>query len=159
MAAPHFTPELFRFLRELKRNNTREWFLANKERYEVFVRAPFLRFVGDFGPLLRRISPQFVADPRPVGGSLFRIYRDTRFSKDKRPYKTQVAAHFPHGAAGKDVHAPGFYLHLEPGGCFAAAGLWHPDPPALAEVRDAIVERPAAWRAVLRRGLAIEGGA
>ena len=83
-----------------------------------------------------------MADPRPSGGSLFRIYRDTRFSKDKSPYKTHAGMYFP-VRGGKDVHTPGFYLHLEPGACFAAAGLWHPDAAALAKVREAIVARPA----------------
>ena len=77
---------------------------------------------------------------------MFRIYRDTRFSNDKRPYKTHVAMRFSH--RGKDVHSPGFYLHLESGGCFAASGLWHPEPPTLLKVRNAIVSRPKEWRAV-----------
>ena len=83
---------------------------------------------------------------RSTRGSLFRIYRDTRFSNDKRPYKTNVAMRFSH--PGKDVHSPGFYLHLEPGGCFAASGLWHPEAPTLLKVRSAIVDRPEEWRAV-----------
>jgi uncharacterized protein (TIGR02453 family) len=144
----YFSPELFAFLTELRMNNNRTWFLANKDRYESAVRAPFLQFIADFGPLLRTISRHFVADPRPTGGSLFRIYRDARFSKDKSPYKTQAAAHFPHGATSKDVHAPGFYLHLEPGNCFAGAGLWHPDAPSLGQVRDAIVAHAAQWKRV-----------
>ncbi|HEX7251408.1 MAG TPA: TIGR02453 family protein [Thermoanaerobaculia bacterium] len=155
-ARGHFSPELLRFLAELKRNNRRDWFLANRERYESALREPFLRFISDFGPRLSKISRFFVADPRPSGGSLFRIYRDTRFSKDKSPYKTHAAAHFRHRATSKDVHAPGFYLHLEPGGCFAAAGLWRPDGPAVDRVRDAIVERSAEWSKV-RKSLTIEG--
>jgi uncharacterized protein (TIGR02453 family) len=142
---PHFTPQLFTFLRQLSRNNTREWFQTNKARYERDVRDPLLRFIEDFAPHLRRISPHFVADPRPVGGSMFRIYRDTRFSRDKRPYKTVAAAQFRH-ERGKDVHAPGFYLHLEPGNVFAGVGLWHPDVHTLSTVRNAIVEKPADWK-------------
>jgi uncharacterized protein (TIGR02453 family) len=156
MARRYFSPELLRFLAELKRNNRRDWFLANRERYESSLREPFLRFISDFGPHLSKISRSFLADPRPTGGSLFRINRDTRFSKDKSPYKTHAAAHFRHRAAGKDVHAPGFYLHLEPGGCFAAAGLWRPDGPAVDKVRDAIVERSGEWSKV-RKSLTIEG--
>ncbi|HEY6931557.1 MAG TPA: TIGR02453 family protein [Thermoanaerobaculia bacterium] len=155
-ARGHFSPELLRFLAELKRNNRRDWFLANRGHYETDLREPFLRFISDFGPRLSKISRFFVADPRPSGGSLFRIYRDTRFSKDKSPYKTHAAAHFRHRATSKDVHAPGFYLHLEPGGCFAAAGLWRPDGPAVDKVRDAIVERSAEWGKV-RKSLTIEG--
>jgi uncharacterized protein (TIGR02453 family) len=142
----YFSPELFAFLTELRMNNNRGWFLANKDRYETVVRAPFLQFIADFGPLLRTISRHFVADPRTTGGSLFRIYRDARFSKDKSPYKTHAAAHFPHGATSRDVHAPGFYLHLEPDNCFAAAGLWHPDALLLGRVRDAIVTHSARWK-------------
>lgn len=153
---PYFSRELFRFLKELRRNNTREWFQANKQRYELAVREPMLRFIADFGVPLRKISAYFVADARPIGGSMFRIHRDIRFSKDKSPYKTHAAAHFSHGAAEEGVHAPGFYLHLEPGNCFAAAGLWHPDARTLVKVRDAIVRRPEAWKKA-RRGLTLEG--
>ena len=142
----YFTPELFRFLKRLKRNNDRDWFLAHKEEYEQHVRQPALRFITDFAAPLYDITPHLVADSRPSRGSLFRIYRDTRFAADKRPYKTNIAMRFSH--RGKDVHSPGFYLHLEPGGCFAASGLWHPEPGTLLKVRNAMVERPKEWRAV-----------
>jgi uncharacterized protein (TIGR02453 family) len=141
----HFGPQLFRFLRDLKANNRREWFLANKDRYERHARRPMLQFITDFGPELRKISRQFVADPRPVGGSMFRIHRDTRFARDKSPYKLMVAAQFRH-VRGKNVHAPGFYLHLAPGEVFAGAGLWRPDAVAAGKVRRAIAGNPAAWR-------------
>ena len=142
----YFSSELFRFLGRLKRNNNRDWFLAHKEEWEACVRQPVLRFITDFAAPLSEMAPYLNADPRPSRGSMFRIYRDTRFSHDKRPYKTNVAMRFSHG--GKDVHSPGFYLHLEPGGCFAASGLWHPEPPTLLKVRNAIVSRPDEWRAV-----------
>jgi len=141
----YFTPELFAFLKQLKRNNNRDWFNKNKERYIEEVQQPALEFVSAVGPGLRKISQNFLADPRPVGGSLFRIYRDTRFSKDKTPYKTHVGINFHHRAA-KDVHSPGFYLHLEPGEVFVGAGIWHPDTKAATTIREAIVERPAVWR-------------
>ena len=92
----HFGPELFRFLRELEANNRKEWFQANRGRYEEQVREPMLAFISDFGPRLRKITPYLTADPRPVGGSMFRIHRDTRFSRDKTPYKTHAAAQFRH---------------------------------------------------------------
>ncbi len=142
----YFTAELFRFLARLKRNNNREWFLAHQAEYETCVRQPALRFITEFAAPLYQFAPHFVADPRPSRGSLFRIYRDTRFSHDKRPYKTHLAMRFSH--SGKDVHSPGFYLHLEAGGCFAASGLWHPGPPTLLKVRQAIVSQPKEWRAV-----------
>lgn len=140
---------LFRFLEDLAAHNDREWFRANKRRYEEEVRDPLLRFIVAFGPRLRKISGRFVADPRPTGGSMFRIYRDVRFSRDKLPYKTVAAAQFRH-ERGKDVHAPCFYLHLEPGNVFAGSGLWHPDSRTLAKVRDALVETPDRWRRILR---------
>ncbi len=142
----YFTADLFRFLARLKRNNNRDWFLAHQEEYTACVRQPALRFITEWAAPLHEIAPSLVADPRPSRGSLFRIYRDTRFSYDKRPYKTHVAMRFSH--RGKDVHSPGFYLHLEAGGCFAASGLWHPDPPTLLKVRNAIVERSEEWRGV-----------
>jgi uncharacterized protein (TIGR02453 family) len=126
----YFTPELFDFLRKLKRNNNREWFLKNKSRYEQVARDPALRFVSDIGPALRKISSHLRADARPVGGSLFRINRDIRFSADKSPYKT----------------APGFYLHLEPGTSFAGGGIHMPDTPTLTRIRDAIVKDSAGWK-------------
>jgi uncharacterized protein (TIGR02453 family) len=144
----HFTTELFEFLAELSENNDREWFQAHKDRYRRVVQEPMLRFISDFAEPLKTVSPRFVADPRPSGGSMFRIYRDVRFSKDKSPYKTHAAAQFRH-QEGRDVHAPGFYLHLEPGNVFLGAGLWHPAGPTLAAVRDAIVERVDAWEAAI----------
>lgn len=147
-AAAHFSPALFAFLRELALNNNRAWFEANRERYAEEVRDPFLRFIGDFAPKLKKISPHYLADPRPVGGSFFRIHRDTRFARDKSPYKTMASAQFRH-ASGKDVHAPGFYLHLEPNQCFVGVGLWHPEPAPLDAVRQAIVQGPRRYRAAV----------
>jgi uncharacterized protein (TIGR02453 family) len=145
MNQAYVTPDLFRFFRELSRNNSRDWFAKNKERYEAVVREPLLSLVSDFGPHLHRVHPRLVADPRPVGGSMFRIHRDVRFSKDKSPYKTHAGLRFPHEER-KNVHAPGYYLHLEPGSVFMASGIWHPDPPTLQMVRDAIVAEPSAWK-------------
>ena len=140
-----FGPELFRFLTDLKANNDREWFAENKERYENDVRGPALDFVVGFAPHLESISPHFVADPRPSGGSLFRIHRDTRFSKDKSPYKPYTGIQFRHERA-KDAHTPGFYLHLQPGSVFAGFGIWHPDSPTLGVIREAIADDPKTWQ-------------
>ena len=140
----HFGPELFDFLADLRANNDREWFQANKGRYEQRVKEPLLRFIEDFEPYLHSISEHFVADARANGGSMFRIYRDVRFSKDKTPYKTQAAVHFRH-EAGKSAHAPGFYLHLAPDEVFAGVGLWRPDSAALGRIRDRIVADAAGW--------------
>src|SRR3954470_21671845 len=95
--SPSFSPALFTFLRDLAANNDREWFAANKARYVAEVQEPALAFIEDVGMRLpEEISPHFVADPRTTGGSLFRIYRDTRFSKDKTPYKTHCGVQFRH---------------------------------------------------------------
>ena len=144
-AKPHITPELFKFLRDLSKNNNREWFQQHKPRYEEHVKQALISFIVDFSPRLEKISPHFNADPRPVGGSLFRIYRDTRFGKDKTPYKTNAGVHFRH-EAGKDVHAPGFYLHLQPGSVWAGVGIWRPDGTAVTAIRDAISEKPDLWK-------------
>ncbi len=156
-----FDDGLFKFLRDLRQNNRRDWFQANKERYEDKVKHPSLQFISDFGPRLEKISPYYIADPRPVGGSLFRIYRDVRFSKDKSPYKTSVGIQFRHKQA-KDVHSPGFYLHLEPGGCFVGMGIWHPDGPTLKKIRSSLSTDPAGWKKAIggkkfRSGYALEG--
>jgi uncharacterized protein (TIGR02453 family) len=145
MAEGLFTTELFGFLRDLKRHNDRAWFAKNKERFQDAVQEPALEFVRAFAPALGKISPQFVADDRPVGGSLFRIYRDVRFSKDKSPYKTHLGISFRH-RNGKDVHTPGYYLQLEPGQVFTAAGIWHPDSQTLGKIRSAIVDQPQDWK-------------
>ena len=113
--APSFSPALFAFLRELKDHNDRAWFNANKARYEEEIKEPALAFIEDFGYRLPEVAPHLTADKR----SLFRIYRDTRFSKDKTPYKTHVGIQFRH-ERNRDVHAPGFYLHLEPDSVFSA---------------------------------------
>jgi len=139
----------FGFLRELASHNERAWFEANKQRYLDEVRDPLLRFVAAVGPKLGKISRQIVADPRPVGGSLFRIHRDVRFAKDKSPYKTHAAMSFRH-ADGRERPAPGFYLHLGPGDVFAGAGLWHAPSDVVKQVRDAIVADPARWTKVVR---------
>jgi len=148
--ARYFTTNTFKFLRELASNNNRPWFQDNKDRYDRHVKGAATEFITDFGPHLAKVSKHFVADPSPVGGSLFRIYRDTRFSKDKTPYKTVVGIRFTH-ELGKDVHAPGYYLHLSNDGCFAACGIWHPDAPSLGKIRDAIVEDGTAWKRARNR--------
>jgi uncharacterized protein (TIGR02453 family) len=155
--ATYFPPALFTFLRQLKSHNDREWFLANRDRYVSDVEAPMLRFITDLAPQLRKISPAIVVDPRRSGGSMYRIYRDTRFSPNKAPYKTHAASHFAHERKKDAPSVTGFYLHLEPGDCMGGGGIYHPDSPALARIRLGIVEHGVAWRAVKRTGLKIEG--
>lgn len=154
-AAPAFSPALFRFFEDLKRNNRREWFLANRERYERDVRRPALTFLRTLAPRLRAVAPQFVISLKSPGGTLRTIHRDLRFTKDKTPYKTRLSARVYH-AAGKDVHAPGFYLSIGPDDCSAAAGIRHPPTAELRKIREAIVREPGRWTRILagakRRG-------
>ena len=156
MRPAYFNPKLFQFLEQLRRNNRRTWFLKHKPEFEELGRQPSLRFITDLQLRLRTVSTWLVADPKPHGGSLFRVYRDVRFSKDKKPYKTHVGMNFWHASATEAVHGPGLYLHLEPKGCFLAGGIWQPDPRSLARIRDAIAWRPDEWRAA-KRGLKLGG--
>ena len=143
----YFTPEVFEFLVRLKRNNRREWFLKNKAKYEQVIKEPCVRFVCDAALPLHEISSNLRSDPK---SSLFRIYRDIRFSNDKRPYKTHVGMQFSLSTGSKDVHAPGYYLHLEPGGCFVCGGIWQPDRIPLLRIREAIVAKPEEWKKVTK---------
>lgn len=140
----YFTPAVFAFLKELEENNNKEWWEDNKDRYVETIREPAKDFIVDFGESLRTISPHFVADTRTNGGSLMRPYRDVRFSKDKTPYKTNVGIQFRH-ERGKDVHAPGFYVHFEPGQNFLGAGMWHPETRVARAIRQEINDRADEW--------------
>ncbi|MEZ5442041.1 MAG: DUF2461 domain-containing protein [Lysobacterales bacterium] len=159
MSTAYFSADSLRFLEDLSANNDRDWFKANKARYEASVRQPFLRLLTDLqGPLSAQLPP-FVPDPRPVGGSLFRIHRDTRFSNDKRPYKTHAGAAIKHREAADG--SPLLYFHLAADGCFFGAGIYHPPAPVLRQLRDFIVDNPRAWAqardAVLQAGLSFGG--
>ena len=143
-----FPKEFFTFLEALSKNNNREWFNANKQRYETNVVAPVMDFITEVGHFLPPLSTAMIADTRRTGGSMFRIYRDTRFSRDKRPYKENVGCQFRH-VDGKNAHTPGFYVHLSPREVFIGGGIWRPDTPTLNRIRDAIVEHPSEWQTVL----------
>jgi uncharacterized protein (TIGR02453 family) len=142
-----FPKDFFAFFRELKAHNERAWFEENKQRFKDSVQVPMGEFIAAMAPRLAKISRNFTADPRPNGGSMFRIYRDVRFSRDKRPYKEHAACHFRH-SLGKDVHAPGFYMHFAPGEVRFGGGMWMAEPDALAKIRGAIATKPSAWRTV-----------
>lgn len=139
-----FSNDTFEFLRALAANNNKEWFNEHKADYEAKVREPALQLITDMQPLMAEISPRIVAAPKKVGGSLMRVYRDTRFAKDKTPYKTNIGIQFRH-FMGKDVHAPGFYLHIADDECFFGAGIWRPDGPSLSKIRSFIDENPRGW--------------
>lgn len=163
MSERYFSKQTFAFLKELAENNNREWFELHQQDYEDLVRGPALDFISDMSLELPAISRHFLAQPKKVGGSLMRVYRDTRFSRDKTPYKTNIGIQFRH-EVGKDVHAPGYYLHIEPGECFLGVGMWHPEADALFKIRQAIVEKPEAWLAArddktFRKHYSLEGDA
>ena len=156
-----FGPGLLAFLRELDGNNRRDWFERNKGRYEREVREPALELVRRMAPRLAKISRFLQASDQKVGGSMMRIHRDVRFARDKRPYKTNLGIQFRH-VAGKDVHAPGLYFHVDPVSVFVGAGMWHPDPAALADIRETIVANPKGYRTAIaakafQEGFALEG--
>ncbi len=134
-----------KFLKELRKNNNREWFAENKQRYEDEVRTPALLFIEKMEPYIRAITNNLSVMPRKSGGSLMRVYRDTRFANDKTPYKTNIGIQFRH-SAGKDVHAPGLYVHVDPDEAFIGVGMWRPDSPALKGIRSRIESHPDAWK-------------
>lgn len=144
--ATYFSDKTFRFLRALARNNEREWFHAHKPDYDSHVREPLQRLVTDLQPDLATVSLHYRADPKAVGGSLYRIHRDIRFSRNKTPYKTWQGARLFHERFRETI-APLWYLHLQPGNCFVAAGIWRPESPALRRIRQFIVDNPAGWKA------------
>ena len=143
-----FSKDFFKFFEELKKNNNRPWFNANKSRYYESVVSPISEFIVGIGPGLKKISSCYKADPKPHGGSMFRIYRDTRFSKDQTPYKTHAACHFRH-TAGRDAHAPGFYVHIETDRITFGGGIWLPPSKQLGQIRDFIIDNPSAWEQML----------
>lgn len=134
-----------RFLEALQANNNREWFKEHKSRYEEDVLDVALRFIISMQEPLTEIAPRFTAVPTRVGGSLMRVYRDTRFSKNKLPYKTNIGIQFRHEQA-KDVHSPGYYVHIAPDEVFLGAGMWRPDSEPLRGIRERIAARPAQWQ-------------
>ena len=142
-----YKPTVMQFLRELEKNNNRNWFNLNKQRYENEVLFPSLDFILAVGQQLPSVSENFTAIPKRIGGSIMRIYRDTRFSKDKTPYKTNIGIQFRHRLA-KDVHSPGYYVHIAPDECFIGVGTWRPPSDALFNIRKHIAENPKKWIAV-----------
>lgn len=158
----YFSPATFKFLKTLAANNSKPWFAEHRAEYEAVVKQPCLALIADLAEPLKKISPQLVANPKPIGGSLFRIHRDTRFGSDKTPYKTHAGMSFYHAATkavaraeGQNammgrLDAPGCYLHLEPGASFVGGGLWHPQSDTLKRVRAYMLGNPASWKKATR---------
>ena len=142
-----FSQATIDYLIDLEAKNNRDWFQENRARYDDCVLAPAFAFISEMGEHLPGISKHLTAIPKRSGGSLMRVYRDTRFSRDKTPYKTNIGIQFRH-EQGKDVHAPGLYFHLDRNECFLGVGMWHPEREALAAIRQAIVDDPKAWQRV-----------
>ncbi|MBL4908311.1 MAG: DUF2461 domain-containing protein [Sneathiella sp.] len=143
-----FPKDLLKFYEELGQNNDRSWFNVNKQRYKDVVVYPMSDFISEVAPHLEAIAPFYVADPRPTGGSMFRIYRDVRFSKNKTPYKEHAACQFRH-QAGKDAHAPGFYLHIDTKSVRFGGGVWMPPSPKLKLIRQHIDENQDKWQSII----------
>jgi len=139
-----YTRSAFQFLESLQTNNNREWFNENKDDYESLIREPTLDFIASMNQPLHDISAHFVVEPKKSGGSMMRPFRDTRFSKDKTPYKTNIGVQFRH-ASGKDIHAPGYYIHIDNTESFIGVGMWKPDSVALRCIRESISDNFDQW--------------
>lgn len=139
-----FPSDFFRYFEELRQHNDCDWFNENQDRYEQSVLEPMSAFITDIQPKLAALSEHYIADPRPNGGSIFGICRDTRFSKDKSPYKTHAACQFRH-AADKDANAPAFYVHIAKDEIFFGGGIWLPPTPRLKAIRDFIADNARSW--------------
>lgn len=133
-----FPKEGIAFMKSLKRNNNRPWFEKHRGEYESLVKLPMQSLIAALQPHFQKFAPEFDINPKR---SLFRIYRDIRFSKDKTPYKTHVAAHFVLRGKPKGVEGSGYYLHIEPGEVFLGGGIYMPDGDQLKKIRKAIVSQ------------------
>ena len=142
---PRFPPETIRFLRALKRNNRREWFNARKDQYEAAVRAPMIAVIERLAIDFRTFAPELVASPKT---SMYRVYRDTRFSEDKTPYKTHIAAIFPWRGLPKHQGA-GVYFHVAPDGVWIGGGMYAPQTPQLHAVREHVAANVKRLRAIV----------
>ncbi len=142
-----FTGDTLQFLADLEQNNDRDWFVANQQRYEAHVREPARELIRRMSPhITSRVSAHFAPSDKKLGGSLMRIYRDVRFSRDKSPYKTNIGIHIRQ-VGGKDMHGPGLYVHIDLNECFIGVGSWRPDADSLSQIRRRIAEAPGEWKA------------
>jgi uncharacterized protein (TIGR02453 family) len=143
--APRFSADTLKFLRALKRNNRREWFNAHREQYETHVRQPMTAIVERLAEDFRAFAPELVASPK---ASMYRIYRDTRFSENKTPYKTHIAAVFPTRGLLKHEGA-GVYFHISPDEVWVGGGMYSPQPAQLYAVREHIAASVRQLRAIV----------
>ena len=142
--APRFSKDTLAFLTRLKRNNRREWFMPRKDEYERVVRQPMLAILDRLASDMRAIAPELIVGPK----SMYRIYRDVRFSENKQPYKTHVAASFWHRTLGKGGGA-GMYFHIAPDGVWVGGGMYAPEMPQLHKVREQIAANVRHFRSIV----------
>jgi len=142
-----FPREGIQFLKRLKRNNNRSWFEKHKGEYESFVKLPMQSLIAALKPCFEKFAPEYDVNPKR---SMFRVYRDVRFSKDKTPYKTHVAAHFVLRGKPKGIEGSGYYLHIEPGEVFIGGGIYMPDGDQVKRIRRAIAEQPDRFLSIIR---------
>jgi uncharacterized protein (TIGR02453 family) len=142
-----FSRKGIEFFKKLKRNNNRSWFEKHKGDYEEFAKAPMQSFIFALQPYFATFAPEFELNPKR---SIFRIYRDIRFSKDKTPYKTHIAAHFVLRGKEKGFLGSGYYLHIEPGDVFIGGGIYMPDSDQLKKIRRAIAQRPEEFLSIIQ---------
>src|SRR5687767_1685790 len=145
MSSPRFTAESLKFLRGLKRNNRRDWFIARRETYETHVRQPMLAVIERLADDLRDFAPDIVASSKT---SMYRIYRDVRFSENKAPYKTHVAANFPTRGLPKHEGA-GLYFHVSPDEVWVGGGMYSPPTAQLYAVREHIAANSRRLRTLI----------
>jgi uncharacterized protein (TIGR02453 family) len=141
-----FPKEGLRFLKKLKRNNNRTWFENHKHEYEEFLKLPMQSFIFSLQPYFAGFAPEFDLSPKR---SIFRIYRDIRFSNDKTPYKSHIAAHFVLRGKEKGFLGSGYYFHVEPGEVFIGGGIYMPDSDQLKGIRKAVSERSDEFLAII----------
>jgi uncharacterized protein (TIGR02453 family) len=141
-----FPKQGLQFLKKLKRNNNRVWFESHKHEYEEYLRLPMQSFIFSLQPHFQSFAPEFDLSPKR---SIFRIYRDIRFSNDKTPYKTHIAAHFVLWGKEKGLVGSGYYFHVEPGEVYIGGGIYMPDPDQLKGIRKAIAERSDEFLSIL----------
>lgn len=140
-----FTNRAFTFLGQLEKNNNRPWFEAHRDEYEAEIREPALAFIDEVAEWFEAEGLPYVAEAKKVGGSLGRIHRDVRFSKDKSPYNTHAHMGFWHKGASEDHPLPGIGVWWDKAGASVGAGCWMGGTPVLNRIRDHIVDDPAGW--------------
>jgi uncharacterized protein (TIGR02453 family) len=141
-----FPREGIQFLKQLRRNNNRPWFEEHKGQYESFVKLPMQSLIAALKPYFERFAPEYDVNPKR---SMFRVYRDVRFSKDKTPYKTHVAAHFVLRGKPKGIEGSGYYLHIEPGEVFIGGGIYMPGGDQIKKIRRAMWEQPDRFLSII----------